>query len=122
MVDEQAPPILAAPVVPQLPKQPKQVQESDNEFQVVSSSTYLGRHSTQAFPRFMGFQKQAQILPKLQPFAWNMGVALQPVLKARKILCSLITLDETKKHVRTFFSQQFPGLQLSQPSRPHITL
>ena len=109
MVDEQAPPLLTQPVVPQLPRQPEQVDEGDDGFLVVPSSTYLGRHSTQAFPRFLGLQMQAQVVPKLQPFAWNMGVGLKPALKARKALCSLITLDETKKHVGSFFHSNFPA-------------
>jgi hypothetical protein len=109
VVNEQAPSLLTPPGLPQLPKQPEQVNESNNGLLVVSSSTYLGRHSAQAFPRFLGLQMQAQVLPKLQPFAWNMGVGLKPVLKARNALSSLITLDETKKQLRSFFRSNFPA-------------
>lgn len=118
VVDEPAlpPPLLTPPGVPQLPKQSEQVNDGNNGLPVVSS-TYLGRHSAQAFPRFIGLQMQAQVLPKLQPFAWNMGVGQKPVLKVRKALCSLITLDETTKQLGSFFRSNFPACSfLSLPT------
>ena len=90
------------------PEPPEQVNETNHGLLVVSSSKYLGRHSAQAFPRFLGLQMQAQTLPKLQPFAWNMDIRPMAPLKARRALCSLITLYATQTQLSSFFRSKFP--------------
>ncbi|KAJ5812073.1 hypothetical protein N7474_008374 [Penicillium riverlandense] len=89
--------------------QTEQVTESDNGLLVVSSSRYLGRHSAEAFPRVLGLQFQAQVLPRLQPFAWNLEVRETPPCKVKGAICSLITLEATQKQLRSFFFSDFPA-------------
>jgi hypothetical protein len=89
--------------------QPEPLQESNKGFLVMPFSRYLGRHSTQAFPRFLGLQLQSEALPKLQPFAWNLELRNTPPCKAKRAICSLITLEVARKHVRSFFLTQFPA-------------
>jgi hypothetical protein len=89
--------------------QPEQVTESNNGLLVVSSSRYLGRHSSEAFPRFLALQLQAQVLPQLQPFAWNLEVREMAACKVKRAICSLITLEETQRQLRSFFRSDFPA-------------
>ena len=85
------------------------LQESNKGFLVMPFSRYLGRHSTQAFPRFLGLQLQSEVLPQLQPFAWNLELRDMPLCTANRAICSLISLDVARKHVRSFFLMQFPA-------------
>lgn len=92
------------------PELPEQVQETSHGLLVVSpTSKYLGRHSAQAFPRFLGLKMQSQVLPKLQPFAWNMEIRPKAAPKARPALSSLITLDAARAQLNSFFRSKFPA-------------
>jgi hypothetical protein len=89
--------------------QAEPVQESNKGYLVMPFSRYLGRHSAQAFPRFLGLQLQSEVLPQLQPFAWNLELRDTPPCLAKRAIRSLITLDVVRKHVRSFFLMQFPA-------------
>jgi Fungal specific transcription factor domain/Fungal Zn(2)-Cys(6) binuclear cluster domain len=89
--------------------QPEPVHESNSGFLAVHSSRYVGRHSSEAFPRFLGLQLQSQVLPQLQSFAWNLEVRDTPPCNAKLAICSLISLDAARKQVRSFFLSEFPA-------------
>ncbi len=87
----------------------ERVHESNNGLLVVSSSRYLGRYSAEAFPRFLALQMQTQLLPKLQPFAWNLNERPKPSPGVKGAIRSLITLDAAQHQIRSFFLLDFPA-------------
>ena len=52
---------------------------------------------------------QAQILPKLQPFVWNLSVRPDPAPKVKGAICSFISLGAVRQQVQSFFVMDFPA-------------
>ncbi|KAH7408839.1 hypothetical protein BKA64DRAFT_383101 [Cadophora sp. MPI-SDFR-AT-0126] len=74
-----------------------------------NSYPYVGSHSSISFPRFLGLQLQSQIIPELQPFAWNLEIRDMPPRTARLSICSLISIESARNQVDSFFQSQSPA-------------
>ncbi|CRG89209.1 Protein RDR1 [Talaromyces islandicus] len=82
---------------------------SDGSSFMVQPARYIGRHSLEAFPRYLGLQLQSDLLPQMRPLVWNLQVREQPHCRVGDTLCSMVTLDMAKGYIRSFFAVDFPA-------------
>ncbi|KAH8703713.1 hypothetical protein BGW36DRAFT_334627 [Talaromyces proteolyticus] len=69
---------------------------------------YIGRHSLEAFPRYLGLQLQSDILPQMQPYVWNLHAREQSPCRVGDTICSMVTLARAKNYLQSFFAAKFP--------------
>jgi hypothetical protein len=73
--------------------------------------TYLGRYSSQAFPRYLGLQLRSEIIPKPGPYVFNLsprgGYYEHVAPGMSEALCAIIDLKTTKEYLEFFFGIKF---------------
>lgn len=88
--------------------------EKDDEKDVLTPVlTYLGRYSSQAFPRYLGLQLRSEIVPKPGPYAFNLlprvGYYDEVTPGIHEALRSIIDLKTAKQYLDFFFTHKFPA-------------
>lgn len=93
---------------------PKQQQETlnykppPNGILEPSKSRYMGRHSSVAFPRWLGLNLQSTTPPRLHSFAYNTGIRREPGYGVRFQLVEFIPWDEVNDSIDLYTSVIHP--------------